>query len=299
MPSPAAAPASRQAHEAPSFRQWLVPALIITALFGYPLYLLVRLSLKSELHSHLLLIPAVSFYLWRFVDAPVRTNGRRSWPMTVASAAVGTLAAATFAFLFFAQKQPVADVLWLGILSYLLCLLSAAFATVGSSVLSAHAFACAFLLFFLPLPPAVTDGLSRFLQVASAEASDWTLRMVGLSVLRDGMVFQMPGLTIQVAEECSGVRSTLMLFITSVVAGRMFLKSPAKRAILALATFPVGILRNAVRITSLSWLTVNVDSEIINGPLHHQGGPVFFILSLLPFFALLWWFRKSESAQKH
>ena len=77
----------------------------------------------------------------------------------------------------------------------------------------------------------------------------------------------------------------------------MFLRSPGKRWALALATIPLGLLRNAVRITVISWLTVNVDRGIINGPIHHQGGLVLFPLSLVPLFVLMWWFRKTEAAK--
>ena len=153
------------------------------------------------------------------------------------------------------------------------------------------------MVFFIPLPLAVTDLLSVALQKGSAEVTDWMLRAVNLPVLRDGMVFQLPGLSVRVAEECSGVRSTLMLFITSLVAGKMFLRSPWRRWALALATIPLGLLRNAVRITVISWLTVNVDRGIIHGPIHNQGGPVFFALSLIPLLALMWYFRKSEAAK--
>jgi exosortase len=118
-----------------------------------------------------------------------------------------------------------------------------------------------------------------------------------LPVLREELAFRLPRLVIRVAEECSGVRSTLVLVITSLIAGKMFLRTGWKRAVLALATIPLGLLRNAARITVLAWLSVNVDAGIINGPLHHRGGPIFFVLSLVPLFGLLWWFKRSESSK--
>jgi exosortase/archaeosortase family protein len=115
-----------------------------------------------------------------------------------------------------------------------------------------------------------------------------------MPVLRDGLSFKMPGLTIKVAEECSGVRSTFVLFITSLLAGHLFLRTRWKKIVLVLLILPIGVLRNAFRITTISWLTVNVDSGIIDSALHHRGGPIFFVLSLIPLFLLLWWFRKSD-----
>ena len=279
-------------------RTFLLIALVWTILFGRVLFDLIRLSFHSELHNHLLLIPFISFYIWRFIDTkPIALRGP-------ASINIGWVVSLAGLGGFYLQRWlrgrglPVTEYLWMGVLSYLLVLLFAAGWCFGWSRLKPHAFALGFMVFFIPLPLAVTDFLSIALQNGSAEVADWGLRISGLPVLRDGMVFQLPGLGIRVAEECSGVRSTLVLFIVSLVAGKMFLQSPWKRGALALATIPLGLLRNAFRITVLSWLTVNVDRGIINGPLHNQGGPVFFVLSLVPLLGLMWYFKKTEAAKK-
>ena len=96
-----------------------------------------------------------------------------------------------------------------------------------------------------------------------------------------------PRLNLEVAEECSGLRSSLVLFITSLLAGHMFLDKTWKKTVLALLVLPIGVLRNAVRILTIALLTIHVDSDIIDGPLHHRGGPVFFVLSLCVLFAAL------------
>jgi exosortase C (VPDSG-CTERM-specific) len=272
--------------------------LALTALTALPLYDLLRLALGSELHSHVLLIPLVSWYLWRFVDQPFSGPSHPSGPMALLVGVLGIGFTAAFVFARYLRGGAAEDTLWLGILGYLFFLLSAFLWLRGWNALCPHLFAAGFLLFFVPLPPIVTDTFSRVLQVASAEVSDWALRAVGLPVLRTDMIFQMPGLTIRVAEECSGVRSTLVLFITSLLAGRLFLRAGWKRALLALATIPLGILRNTLRITAISWLSVNVDPGIIHGPLHHRGGPVFFVLSLVPLFGLLWWLRRTEKVRE-
>jgi len=115
-----------------------------------------------------------------------------------------------------------------------------------------------------------------------------------MPVLRDDLSFQLPGLRIFVAEECSGIRSTLVLFITSVLGSYLFLQRRWTRLVFVLAVFPIGVFRNALRITTISWLTVNVDPGIIDSALHHRGGPIFFVISLIPLFGLLWWLRRIE-----
>ena len=120
------------------------------------------------------------------------------------------------------------------------------------------------------------------------------MKVSGLTVLRDDLYFSLPGLTIEVARECSGIRSTLVLFITSLVAGYLLLRRPGNRAILAVSIIPLAILRNGLRIFTLAWLSVEVNPTIIDSALHRRGGPIFFVLSLIPFFLLLLFLRRHE-----
>jgi exosortase C (VPDSG-CTERM-specific) len=164
----------------------------------------------------------------------------------------------------------------------------------GGAYVRRHAFALAFLAFVIPMPTAVEEGLEIFFQSASAEAAYWMFQLSRTTLLRSGRTFELPGLTIEVAQECSGIRSSYVLFMVSLLAGHILLRSHWRRSMLAVLVIPLGILRNGFRILTISLLTIHVDPQVIHGPLHHRGGPVFFALSLVPFFALVWWMRRGE-----
>jgi len=115
-----------------------------------------------------------------------------------------------------------------------------------------------------------------------------------MSVYREGTRFTLPGVTIGVAPECSGIRSTLVLFMTGLLAAYFFLRRSDSKLILTALLVPLGILRNAFRIFTLAQLAVHVDPDILNSSLHHRGGPIFFTVSLAPFFLLIWALRKRE-----
>jgi exosortase/archaeosortase family protein len=107
--------------------------------------------------------------------------------------------------------------------------------------------------------------------------------------------FELPHvISITVAQECSGIRSTWVLIITSLLASYLFLRSPWRRALLVAIVVPLGVARNAFRILVLALLCVHEGPHMIDSPLHHRGGPIFFALSLVPLFALLWCLRRGE-----
>ena len=118
--------------------------------------------------------------------------------------------------------------------------------------------------------------------------------LTGLPNVRSGNFFRLPTITIEVAEECSGIRSSWILFITSLVAAEMFLRSSWRRLILVALIIPLGVLRNGFRILVISWLCVEVGPHMIHSFIHHRGGPIFFALSLGPLFLLLWLLRRGE-----
>jgi exosortase/archaeosortase family protein len=108
----------------------------------------------------------------------------------------------------------------------------------------------------------------------------------------------LPGIALEVGQECSGIRSSLVLFITSLLAGYMFLRTPSRRAILVLAVIPLAILRNGLRIGTIGWLCAHISPDFINSAIHERGGPIFFTLSLIPFGLLLLVLRKGERVRR-
>src|SRR4029077_4488077 len=122
------------------------------------------------------------------------------------------------------------------------------------------------------------DILENASKQASAEVANWLFLISGTSVLRTDTVFELPGITITVAKECSGIRSSLVLVITSVLAATMFLHTTWRRVLLVCAVIPLGLLRNGLRILVISLLCVHIGPHMIQSPIHRRGGPVFFAL---------------------
>lgn len=146
----------------------------------------------------------------------------------------------------------------------------------------------------IPFPAFLTEWIEIFFQHTSAYATHAMLAVSGAPMRADGFVFAFPEFSVVVARECSGIRSSLVLFLVSLYAGHLFLKTPWKKVALATLVIPLSIIRNGFRITTLSLLSAYDDPGWLESPLHHRGGPVFFALSLVPFFLVLLLLRRSE-----
>jgi exosortase C (VPDSG-CTERM-specific) len=287
------------------FRLFALFAVLLSAAFAKPLFELSHYSLTSDLYSHILLIPFVSAYIiWKKLKGNKQQDANRPLgtliPGASSSPALAMIPLAiglvTLNGWFQAKtlSLEITDRLALGVFSYLCLLLAGAFLTVGAARLRFFAFPVAFLIFVVPMPSFVRQGIDHFFQYASADATALLFHLSGTTVFREGLVFQVPGIALQVAEECSGIRSSLVLFITSLLAGYMFLRSPWKRAALTLFVIPLAIIRNGIRIFTIAMLCVHVDPSMIDSAIHRRGGPLFFALSLIPFFLLLIWLRRTE-----
>jgi exosortase len=143
-----------------------------------------------------------------------------------------------------------------------------------------------------PIPTPIVTMMESALQHASAELAYIFIKISGIPIFRSGLSFHMPGISMSVAPQCSGIRSTIVLFLTSLVAGHLFIRKAWGRWFLVLFVIPLGIARNAFRILVLAYLCVRIDPSYIDSPIHHQGGPIFFVLSLIPFGIVLFLLRR-------
>lgn len=286
-PRPAPAPGS--------FTPFLLGAGLVVLAFVKVLYDLFRYGLATEIHSHVILIPIISAYLVQQDWAKLPRPGPRFTPLSGLFLALGVAALGGY-FWLRATGRPLspANYLALTTLPFWLLFTGISIWTLGPALARAVSFSLFFLIFLIPFPDQMTDALEKASQHASADVFSWMLQLTGATHYRDGLRFALPNITVQVAQECSGIRSSVVLFITSLIAGQMFLKSAWKKAFFALFVIPLGLARNGFRIYTISMLSAHVDPNIIHGPLHTRGGPIFFALSLIPFFILLMYLRKTD-----
>jgi exosortase len=249
-------------------------------------------SNKSEYYSHIALIPLVSIYLIYIKRKEIFAQVNYLFVVGIPVLLLG-IALFLGGILWGAplDKNNYASLIAFSIFIFI----NGAFILLyGISAYRTALFPLLFLIFIVPIPTALMDNIIYFLQVGSTELTNLLFLASGVPYIRDGFVFHLPNVSVQVAQQCSGIRSSMAIFIVAILAGYMFLKSYWKIIFLVICAVLIAMLKNGIRIVTLSLLGNYVDPRILSSSLHKEGGTPFFILGLLLLAPILFFLRRSE-----
>jgi len=266
-------------------------SLVWLIVFRGPLSALIVLAQQDERYTHTPLMPFLSIGL-------IYLQRRRIFAVSEYCAGFGIPGIlAGFGLFGFATWCTPTISLPIGLSALMVVLISTFVLFYGATSFRAALSPLLFLFLAVPIPSPVVEQAQIALQTATAEVTDILFRLASTPVFRDGLKFSLPGFTVEVARECSGIRSSIALAITGLMLGQLFLRSPWTRTFLLLSTVPIAIVKNALRVATLSWLGTYVSKEYLFGDLHHRGGPLFSVISLallLPLLlALMKWERRT------
>src|ERR1700676_122324 len=254
---------------------WSIP-------FARPLQSLIHFCLENDNASHILLIPFISAWV---LSLERQTTFRRVFYDLPIAAFFLVLAAGLYIWTFRFEAYWSANNALTGYVLSLLLFWMAGFALFfGRTAVNTARFSLLLLLLAVPLPDFVLNRLILYLQEGSAAVTAFLFDLTGVPVLREGFVFRLPRATIEIATECSGIRSSMALLILGLLVAHFRLKSFWKKAVFLACGIFMMILKNGIRIATLTLLGIYVDPGFLMGKMHHQGGVVFFVLLLV----LLW-----------
>lgn len=256
---------------------------------------LVGYSAQNATASHVVLIPFVTLGLVLLDKKAVFSRVRFDWVAGLSVILVG--AGSLLASQLGGQSATSGDRLGPPIGAIVVLLIGGFLLCYGRQAARAALFPLLFLGFTIPLPTSLLDGAVQFLQAGSAEAVAGFFAVTGTPFLRQGFVFELPHLAIEIAEECSGIRSSIALLLTSLLVAHVSLRAAWTRTCLVLAIVPIALLKNGIRIVGLTLLSIHVDPGFLTGQLHHEGGIAFFVLALGMLVPVLGLLRHWETAR--
>jgi exosortase len=260
--------------------------LLSTAAFSQSFVTTISLALHDDQYTHILLIlPVVAALVISDLRAVNVELAPKLWPgasLLLIGVSIALLSrlwpARSMSDWRLAANMLALVILWIA--SFVLCFEVKA----GRSLL----FPLCFLSWMVPIPSWALARIVQWLQQGSAIITTLLFSGAGVPSSRDGMLVTIPGLTIEVAKECSSIRSSLMLVITTMVLAHVLLDSFWRKALAVAIAVPLSVAKNGLRIFTIAMLGTRVDPGDVTG------GVIFFAISLLVVGALLWILRRTQ-----
>jgi exosortase len=256
-------------------KDWIAPALLLAALVVV-LYAQVAVKLVTDWYelpdfSHGFLIPFfVLFLLWdqraTLARVPIRPTWAGTWLIVLG---LFTLLTGVFG----------AD-LFLSRFSFVLLAAGCIWTLLGREMLLHTRFILFVLCLGIPLPTLILNQITFPLQLFASKLSSALLPLAGVPVLRDGNVIELPAMQLEVAEACSGIRSLMSLFTVAVLYGYLLERVTWRRVVLALASLPIAVAANVVRIFGTGLCVQYWDPDKASGFFHEFSGWLMFLVSL-------------------
>lgn len=245
-----------------------VIAILIVVLFGEVLATMANDWWTDPAWSQGMLLPPLALYL-----AWIQRGRTLSRPAAIDLRGLVGVAAACLIFL----AGKLTSEFFLMRISFVMLIAALIWTYWGLSRLRALGFPMLLLATMVPLPAIVFNSLSAPLQLL---ASNWAVRIAqvfGISVFRDGNIIQLSGVTLGVAEACSGLSALSALVVGSVVLGYAVCTRWRSRLALVVLAAPLAILVNIVRVTGTAILA-DYRPEYALGFYHTFSGWLVFVL---------------------
>lgn len=149
----------------------------------------------------------------------------------------------------------------------------------GWSHLRILTFPIMFLLLMIPLPALIFNQVAFPLQLLASRFGELALQLLSIPVLREGNIIVLANTRLEVAEACSGIRSLISLLTLGIVLGYFTDPRTTVRWLIALATIPVAIAANGIRVAGTGVAAHYVGAEAATGFLHTFSGWLMFLIA--------------------
>jgi exosortase len=246
----------------------IIVAAVLVLLYWPTLRWLVNAWISNDYYSHGFLVPLVSaFFIWT----------KRAYLKNRESSVIGIF------ILIFGILLYLVSFIWqirfIGGLSLLTVITGLVFFVYGVRTARQLAFPLVFLLFMIPLP--FVQNIAYTLQEISVVSSSWLLETMRLPITSSGPEIYLKSTTFTIGLPCSGINTLVALLALSAVYAYMLTGGFIRRTSLFIISFPIAILANILRITSIIIVAYYASVDTAVGWYHDISSPLFFAIAFL------------------
>jgi exosortase len=226
-------------------------------------------STDQDMSHGFFVLPVVAWLVWRRrAELLAITPVPNWWGLAIAGLGAAQMLLGTLAAQLFIART-----------AFLVSLTGAVLFLGGTRAVRILAFPLLLLLFLFPIPAIVYARVTLPLQIFASASAETILTWVGIPVLRDGNILELPHERLSVVEACSGIRSLLSLSFLALLYAYFFDRKVRTRWVLLAATIPIAIAANAARVT-LTGVLSEYSAGLAHGAFHLFEGGVLFVVAL-------------------
>jgi exosortase len=257
----------------------LLPSLIglaLVVLYAPGLWETAKLWMASDLYQHgVFIFPLAAFLVWA-QRSELAATLRAPSKFGLIPLAFGVL----LETLGYLSRLP-----FIVVLSLVPTLAGVVILLYGREVWKRVRFPVWFLILAAPFPFVLLAPADNWIQNASTSGSVAVMHLLGYPIIKTGNIIEIPGMTLQVAEVCSGFRKLLALLAFGSLYGYVFLLSPIKRATLIVSAIPIALAANVIRISVLIAVSSSGGQDLFHKV--HDWAEIFVLFVSFCLFLLL------------
>lgn len=258
-------------------QRWLIiPGIILLMVYLPTLIELVQDWWNDDNYSHGFLVPLVSGYLiWS-----VRKDLAKV-PVQPSKAGLATI---VFGMAMFIAGTAAAEY-FTARLSMVISLFGMAWYFYGTAIVRRIWFAFFFLCFMIPIPYVIYYAVSVPLQLFATKVTVAILNVVGMGIVRQGNIIHVAGgISLEVADACSGIRSLVSLLALGALFAWWSQKKLLAQVLLFASTIPIAVFANVIRVLLTTFLAATFLPEVTDEPFHSLMGMLVFVISFICLF---------------
>lgn len=278
----------------PVIKEVPVQILILLAAFVI-LYLptfkaLLQMWWGSDDYSHGFFVPFISLYLvWAKSDQLRQISSKPNLK-------IGVLLILAAGFLL--NIGGAGGVAVLQELSMLVMIAGLIALFLGTTYLRKLALPIAYLLFMIKIFGEGVDWFHWPFQLVAADIGVWLLRFFGFAAYQEANYIQLPGITLEVAAACSGVRFLVSIIAIGIPLAHLTQRTWFRKIGLVLFAVLVAIIANGIRVALIGvWAYHNGDADI-HGPFHVLYGVFVSWVGFVVLFVGAWFLSKGPKGDK-
>jgi EpsI family protein len=236
--------------------------------------------MSNDMYAHGILIPFISAYLlWD------RRALLASTPVEPALVSGSLLFGTALAMLFVGH---VGGVISLEQVSLIVAILGLVLLLFGKKMLARTVFPLVFLLFMIPIWDVVTNRLHAPFQLLSARIGASLLSAVGIPIRIEGVFIELPNMTLEVAQACSGVNFLVAILALALPQAYLMLQGIGLQIFVAGFAAIVALVTNGLRVALIGLLAYTIGSgPDVHGPGHVLQGLSVAVVGFVVLFATI------------